>query len=154
MENFGRYQLHEMLGQGGMGVVYRAFDTVLQRVVALKLIVTPGGLNSDLRERFFREARAAGHLSHKNIVTIYDLGEEDGRPYIAMEYLDGEDLQKRLARPEKMSLKHKLDLAIEICQGVETRTPTVSFTATSSRPTFTSRTTAAPRFSTSVSPGS
>ena len=102
-----------------MGVVYRAFDTVLERVVALKLVQAPTGLDAELRERFFREARAAGHLSHPNIVTIYDLGEQDGRPYIAMEYLDGEDLQKRLARPERMSLRHRLDLAIEICHGIE-----------------------------------
>jgi serine/threonine protein kinase len=119
MEVFGRYQLHERIGQGGMGVVYRAFDTVLERVVALKLVQAPTELDAELRERFFREARAAGHLSHPNIVTIYDLGEHDGRPYIAMEYLDGEDLQKRLARPERMSLRRRLDLAIEICQSIE-----------------------------------
>jgi serine/threonine-protein kinase len=119
METFGRYQLQDKLGQGGMGVVYRAFDTVLQRVVALKLVLTPEALDPEMRERFFREARAAGHLSHKNIVTIYDLGEHEGKPYLAMEYLAGEDLQQRLARPERMSLSHKLDLAIEICQGVE-----------------------------------
>jgi eukaryotic-like serine/threonine-protein kinase len=119
MEKFGRYQLQEKLGQGGMGVVYRAFDTVLERIVALKLVLTPDGLDSEMRERFFREARAAGHLSHKNVVTIYDLGEHEGKPYLAMEYLDGEDLQRRLARPERMSLSHKLRLAIEICEGVE-----------------------------------
>ena len=119
METFGRYQLQEKLGQGGMGVVYRAFDTVLQRIVALKLVLTDEALDAEMRERFFREARAAGHLSHKNIVTIYDLGEHDDKPYLAMEYLDGEDLQRRLARPERMSLGHRLDLAIEICQGVE-----------------------------------
>jgi eukaryotic-like serine/threonine-protein kinase len=119
MEVFGRYQLQERIGQGGMGVVYRAFDTVLERVVALKLVQAPTELEAELRERFFREARAAGHLSHTNIVTIYDLGEQDGRPYIAMEYLDGEDLQKRLARPERMSLRRRLDLAIEICHGIE-----------------------------------
>ncbi len=119
MEMFGRYRLQDKLGQGGMGVVYRAFDTVLERIVALKLVLTPEGLDPELRERFFREARAAGHLSHKNIVTIYDLGEHEGRPYLAMEYLDGEDLQRRLARPERMTLSHKLRLAIEICEGVE-----------------------------------
>ena len=118
-DTFGRYQLLEKLGQGGMGVVYRAFDTVLERVVALKLVLTPEGLDPEMRERFFREARAAGHLSHKNIVTVYDLGEFDGKPYLAMEYLDGEDLQKRLARPEKMSLRRKIEVAIDLCEGVE-----------------------------------
>src|SRR4051812_3751849 len=119
MESFGGYELQDRLGQGGMGVVYRAFDTVLQRIVALKLVLTPEGLEPDMRERFFREARAAGHLTHKNIVTIYDLGEHEGKPYLAMEYLEGEDLQRRLARPERMSLTRRLDLANEICQGVE-----------------------------------
>ena len=118
METFGRYQLHEKLGQGGMGVVYRAFDTVLERTVALKLVLSTEGIEPELRERLFREARAAGNLKHKNIVTIYDLGEQDTRPYLAMEYLEGEDLQRRLRRPEKMSLLHKLDLAIEICDGL------------------------------------
>lgn len=119
MEAFGRYQLHEQLGHGGMGVVYRAHDTVLERVVALKLVAGPYANDPEMRERFFREARAAGHLTHKNIVTIYDLGEHEGRPYIAMEYLAGEDLQRRLARPEKMPLSRRIEIAIEACQGVE-----------------------------------
>ena len=117
MESFGRYQLHEKLGQGGMGVVYRAFDSVLERTVALK-VVLPNVLDDELRARLFREARAAGNLKHKNIVTIYDLGEHEGRPYLAMEFLEGEDLQHRLARPEKMSLLYKIDLAIEMCDGL------------------------------------
>ena len=119
MESFGRYQLHEQLGHGGMGVVYRAHDTVLQRIVALKLVGASYVDDADMRERFFREARAAAQLTHKNIVTVYDLGEHEGRPYLAMEYLAGEDLQRRLARPEKMSLSRRLEVATEFCQGVE-----------------------------------
>ncbi|MGH9408555.1 MAG: serine/threonine-protein kinase, partial [Vicinamibacterales bacterium] len=118
METFGRYQLQEKLGQGGMGVVYKAFDTVLERAVALKLMLSAEELDPELRTRLFREARAAGNLKHPNIVTIYDLGEHEGQPYIAMEYLDGEDLQRRLARPDKMRLGYKLDLAIGICEGL------------------------------------
>ena len=118
-EQFDRYRLENKLGQGGMGIVYRAFDTILERVVALKMVLTAEGLDPELRERFFREARAAAHLSHKNIVTIYDLGEHEGRPYLAMEFLDGEDLQRRLARLEKMSLGRKVDLAIEMCQAMD-----------------------------------
>ncbi|HEY3883843.1 MAG TPA: protein kinase [Vicinamibacterales bacterium] len=118
METFGRYQLQEKLGQGGMGVVYKAFDTVLERAVALKLMLSAEELDPELRTRLFREARAAGNLKHPNIVTIYDLGEHEGQPYIAMEYLDGEDLQRRLARSDKMRLGYKLDLAIGICNGL------------------------------------
>jgi serine/threonine-protein kinase len=119
MQTIGRYQLHEKLGQGGMGVVYRAFDSLIERVVAIKVISSPVEPNPEMRERFFREARSAGQLSHKNIITIHDLGEHEGQPYLAMEYLEGEDLQRRLRRPEKMSLSRKVDLAIEICEGLE-----------------------------------
>ena len=118
MQTIGRYELVEKLGQGGMGVVYRAFDPLLQRVVAVKLI---GAIEADqeLRDRFFREARAAGQLSHKNIITIYDLGEHEGQPFLAMEYLEGQDLQQRMTSPAPMSLARKLELAIEICEGLE-----------------------------------
>ena len=119
MNSIGRYQLVEKLGQGGMGVVYRAFDTLLQRVVAVKLISGNIETGPEQRERFFREARAAGQLSHRNIITIHDLGEHEGQPYLAMEYLEGEDLQHRLARPERISLARKVELAIEVCQGLE-----------------------------------
>ena len=101
-----------------MGVVYRAQDTLLERLVALKVISTSIEDNPELRERFFREARAAGQLSHRNIITIHDLGEHDGQPYLAMEFLSGEDLQHRLARQEPMSLRRKLEIASEICDGL------------------------------------
>src|SRR4029450_1137548 len=71
------------------------------------------------RERFFREARAAGQLSHKNIITIHDLGEHEGQPYLAMEYLTGQDLAARMADPQRMSLRRKLEVASEICEGLE-----------------------------------
>ncbi len=101
-----------------MGVVYRAHDTLLERVVALKIISTSIEENPDLRERFFREARAAGQLSHRNIITIHDLGEHEGQPFLSMEFLTGEDLQHRLARQEPMSLRRKLEVASEICDGL------------------------------------
>ncbi len=119
MTTIGRYQVLEKLGQGGMGVVYRAFDTLLERVVALKVISTPIEDKPEVRERFIREARAAGQLSHPNIITIHDLGEHEGQPYLAMELLDGEDLLSRMARPERMSLRRKVELAADICSGLE-----------------------------------
>ena len=119
MERIGRYELRDKLGQGGMGVVYRAYDTLLHRVVAVKVISATIDGNPDLRERFFREARAAGQLSHPNIITIHDLGEDDGVPYLAMEYLEGEDLQRRMSGHDRMSLSHKLNLAIEVCEGLQ-----------------------------------
>jgi len=119
MNTIGRYQLVEKLGQGGMGVVHRAVDPLLQRTVAVKLISGAIDSNDELRERFFREARAAGQLSHKNIITIYDLGEHEGQPFLAMEFLEGQDLQQRLTVSPPMSLARKLELAIEICEGIE-----------------------------------
>ena len=119
MQTIGRYKLLDTLGQGGMGVVYRAFDTLLERTVALKVIGTQIDSNPETHTRFLREARAAGQLSHRNIVTIYDLGEHDGHPFLAMEYLEGEDLQQRLSGHVKMSIARKVDLAIDICEGLE-----------------------------------
>lgn len=118
MQTIGRYQLVEKLGQGGMGVVYRAFDPLLQRVVAVKLI---GAIEADaaVKERFFREARAAGQLAHKNIITIYDMGEHEGQPFLAMEFLEGQDLQQRMAAQVPMTLARKLELATELCEGIE-----------------------------------
>src|SRR6188768_3857817 len=118
MQTIGRYELIEKLGQGGMGAVYRARDTLLQRIVAVKVIATSIDQNEELRERFFREARAAGQLSHRNIITIHDLGEHEGQPYLAMEFLEGEDLQHRLSGPEPMTLARKLEVAAEICEGL------------------------------------
>jgi eukaryotic-like serine/threonine-protein kinase len=119
MHSIGRYQLLERLGQGGMGVVYRAHDTLLERTVAVKVISAPIDRNAELRERFFREARAAGQLSHKNIITIHDLGEHEGQPYLAMEYLEGHDLLARMASQPRLSLRRKIDIASEICEGLD-----------------------------------
>jgi eukaryotic-like serine/threonine-protein kinase len=119
MQNIGRYELVEKLGQGGMGAVYRARDTLLERTVAVKVISATIDQNEELRERFFREARAAGQLSHKNIITIHDLGEHEGQPYLAMEYLQGQDLLARMASPQRMSLRRRVEIATEICEGLE-----------------------------------
>ena len=119
MERIGRYELSSKLGHGGMGVVYRGFDTLLQRTVAVKLIGAQIHDQPGMRDRFFREARAAGALSHKNIITVHDLGEENGQPFLAMEYLEGEDLQQRLNAHAKPSLTFKLDIAIQVCEGLE-----------------------------------
>ena len=119
MQTIGRYELIEKLGQGGMGAVYRARDTLLERIVAVKVISTSIDQNDELRERFFREARAAGQLSHKNIITIHDLGEHEGQPYLAMEYLQGQDLLARMASPQRMSLRRRVEIATDICEGLE-----------------------------------
>ncbi len=80
MKSVGRYEVLEKLGQGGMGTVYKAFDPLLTRIVAIKVISGQLDAQPEHRERFFREARAAAQLSHKNIITSHDLGEQDGTP--------------------------------------------------------------------------
>jgi serine/threonine-protein kinase len=114
----GRYQITGRLGKGAMGVVYSAHDAMMERSVAIKVMMTDLEDDPETSSRFYREARSAGQLVHPNIITIFDMGQENGRPYIVMEYLDGETLNKYLARPEAADLEIKIELMIQICQGL------------------------------------
>src|SRR5690242_10102973 len=98
VSRIGRYELIEKIGRGGMGVVYRGKDTVIGRAVAVKMLISDIDVSDETRQRFFREARSAGQLTHRNIITIYDFGEEGGRAYIVMELLTGESLTNLLDR--------------------------------------------------------
>jgi len=95
-KTFAHYVILEKAGAGGMGVVYRAHDEKLHRDVALKLPAMDSLTNEEARSRILREGRAASALNHPNICTIYEVGEVDGQPYIAMEYVPGETLSKRI----------------------------------------------------------
>ena len=85
----GRYQILDRIGQGGMGSLFLAWDPMLERQIAIKLLRDD---NEELRERFAREARSVAKLRHRNIVTIFDVGEQDGQPFIAMEYIQGQTM--------------------------------------------------------------
>jgi len=114
----GKFELHELIGEGAMGAVWKAYDSVIRRYVALKILSGAVGRTQDARARFLREARAAGGLQHRNIVTIYDLGEADGQLFIALELVDGRDLSELIAGQEPLTLERKLDIAIDVLQGL------------------------------------
>src|SRR5579864_4645107 len=88
------YEILDKLGEGGMGVVYKARDTQLDRLVAIKILQTERVANEERKLRFVQEAKAASALNHPNIVTIYDIGNEDGADYIVMEYVAGRTLDR------------------------------------------------------------
>ncbi len=118
IEKLGKYQVAEQIGHGGMGAVYKAHDPLLKRVVALKVISENVDVGDELRARFFREAQACAQLSHPNIITIYDLGEDAGRLFIVMEYLEGEELKQVIAQHRVLSIESKLALMAQICEGL------------------------------------
>ena len=97
-QTLGHYGIESKLGEGGMGVVYRAFDTHLDRPVAIKILRPEATVSPERKRRFMLEAKAASALNHPNIIHIYDVGEHDGVPYIAMEYVCGKTLEELIGR--------------------------------------------------------
>ena len=115
----GKYEVLDTLGRGGMGVVYRAMDPHIGRLVAIKMITGDYAKDPDYLNRFYREARSTGTLQHPNIVTVYDLGDQDGVPYLVMEYLEGEPLDKIIASRRDLGLPDRLDIIIQACHGLQ-----------------------------------
>jgi len=114
----GRYLITGRIGRGGMGMVYRGLDEALEREVAVKTLVAESSLDSESRRRFEVEAKAAAGLQHPNIVTVFELSEDRGLPYIAMEMLPGADLEALLRSGEEMPLAEKLDVVAQVCRGL------------------------------------
>jgi eukaryotic-like serine/threonine-protein kinase len=114
----GKYEVLDVLGRGGMGVVYKAYDPILDREIALKTMTADGLKDPVLKERFYREARAAGRLRHPNIVTIYELGEENSVPFIAMEYIHGSDVHAVIKGQHEVTFEQKLRIVVQLCRGL------------------------------------
>src|SRR6516225_6657472 len=113
-----RYRLEARIGAGGMSTVYRALDETLQRRVAIKLMNREVTSDSDQLERFRREARAVAQLSHPHIVGVIDAGEDEGRPYIVFEFVDGETLKERIRRQGRLPVAEAVAYAIEIARAL------------------------------------
>lgn len=113
-----RYQIIKSIGEGGMANVYLAFDTILERNVAVKVL--RGDLANDEKfvRRFQREALSASSLSHPNIVEVYDVGEDDGIYYIVMEYIEGKHLKQLLKRRGKLTLEEAVDIMLQVTDGM------------------------------------
>jgi serine/threonine-protein kinase len=116
--DIGKYHIIELIGEGAMGVVYRANDSVLNRMVAIKVMNESIARQDDLRKRFLREAQAAASLQHPNVVCIYDLGDFGGHLYIAMEFIQGVDLEKLLEVGDPIALQARLDIVIDVLNGL------------------------------------
>ncbi len=120
-KKIGRYEILEELGHGAMGTVYRAKDPAMDRVVALKTIIAlvlSSDQGSDFRERFYREARAAGALAHPGIVPVFDVGEHEGLPFLVMEFISGKTLADAVRKGERMTLDRVCEMGQKIAEAL------------------------------------
>src|SRR5438105_12570558 len=113
----GRYEIRSKIGEGGMGEVYLAEDTKLDRKVALKILPAEVAVDRNRMERFIREAKAAAALNHPNIAHIYEIGEHDGTNFIAMEFVDGVTLREKIHR-DRVPLSKLLKYLIQVAEGL------------------------------------
>ena len=114
----GPYEIQSAAGAGGMGEVYRARDTRLERTVAIKVLPSHLSSNNDLKQRFEREARAISSLSHPHICTLHDVGSQDGIDFLVMEYLEGETLAGRLAKGP-LAIEQVLKIGSEVAEALD-----------------------------------
>jgi tRNA A-37 threonylcarbamoyl transferase component Bud32/tetratricopeptide (TPR) repeat protein len=116
MQKIGKYEVVRKIGQGGFGVVFEGRDPFIKRRVAIKTCSTE---DEEIRKRFFREAEIAGNLQHRHVVTVFDLGVQDGVPYLVQEYLPGEDLSHKIKRRDPLSDYTKLNYLVQVAEGLE-----------------------------------
>jgi len=116
MDKIGKYEVVRKIGQGGFGVVYEGRDPLIKRRVAIK---TCSAEDEEIRRRFFREAEIAGNLQHRHVVTVFDLGVQEGVPYLVQEYLPGEDLAHKIKRKDVLDEYTKLSYLAQVAEGLE-----------------------------------
>jgi serine/threonine protein kinase len=118
LTKIGKYEGLEVIGRGGMGVVYRAVDPGIGRQVAIKMVTAAAGDDPDLLKRFYREAKSTGILQHPNIVTVHELGDQQGVPYLVMEFVEGQGLESVIRSRSDMAIAEKLSLLVQVCDGL------------------------------------
>jgi hypothetical protein len=118
-KKIGKYEILDVLGKGGMGVVYKAIDPAIGRLVAIKMITSNYADDPGYLKRFYREAQSTGKLQHQNIVIVYDLGQHEGNPFLVMEFLEGESLHAIIKQKRSLPIIEKLNLIIQICNGLQ-----------------------------------
>ena len=118
-QKVGKYDVVDKVGEGGMGVVYKARDPLLGRIVAIKKMTGDFAARPEWRDRFFTEAKVVASLNHPNIVTLFDVGIDGENPYIVMEFLDGQGLDRLLASGQYMSAVQKIDYVIQVCSALQ-----------------------------------
>ena len=114
----GKYELEEFLG-GGMSQVYRAKDSVLGRRVAVKILTEAGVMDNETKARFVQEARTASNISHENIINVFDFGEDEGRPFIVMEFLEGESLRDAIKRGHLGDFPSRLKIVLQVARAID-----------------------------------
>ena len=119
LDKIGRFKILEELGRGGMAVVYKAYDPNINRPLAIKVLLEERCADKEYRSRFLAEAKAAGLLSHPNIVTIYDIGEVNDRPYIVMELLEGESLDDYMKSTTARPIREDLAIGIQLAKALD-----------------------------------
>jgi serine/threonine-protein kinase len=117
-ERIGHYKILQIVGMGGMGTIYKAVQEPLNRIVALKVLPPQLSINEELSKRFEIEAKAISLLQHQNIVSIYEYGEENGYRFFAMQYIDGENLERRIHGKKNMQISEIIDISKQICRGL------------------------------------
>jgi serine/threonine protein kinase len=117
-KRIGKYELEDFLG-GGMSHVYKARDTVIGRTVAVKILTSSAAADPEAKARFLREAQMAGGLAHENIMSVYDFGEEQGQPFMVMEFLRGEDLRNAIKNGHTGDLASRLRIALQVAKALQ-----------------------------------